>query len=96
MQTAIKVQPGHYPNPYFYDPDNHKYGTITFIFWRLTPTGRRSKYFKQIRLSQKGERINYTFDQFAADAKQIAGTDTEKLQKGNTWSQMYIHHNFLR
>lgn len=90
----LKQQPANYPNVYWYDRRNNQYPTITFIFWGITPTGRRSKYYHQIRITAIGNKKDWTLQQCADEARRIM--ELPKLPKKYIWSEMFIQHNFLR
>ncbi len=87
--------PDNYPNPYFHDFHDHKIRTITFICFAMTPTGRISKDFSQLRLyvSPNSKFAPMTFEELLAYGEK--NIDLHKIPKQNKWGEIFIHHNFL-
>lgn len=95
MQTVINKIPKDFPNIYFYDHHNHKYPTITFIWFAITPSGRRGTDFEQFRIYIKPDCkfAKMNINELALYA--LNNVTLHKLRKGYKWGDMMIQHNFL-
>ena len=92
---AAQQLPTNYPNVYFHDHHNHKYPTITFIRFAVTPTGRVGKDFEQFRIYIKPESkfVSMSLEQLTEYAE--LNMSLHKLRKGYAWGSLFIQHNFL-
>lgn len=86
------------PNPYFHDNQNYIHGSLTLIWFGITPGGAISKHFHQYRIYQTGTYANATRDQIIQIAV-LKGNPIVcgyKLPKDYHWSEALIQHDFLK
>lgn len=85
------------PNVYWHDLHNHVYGTLTLIWYGITPKGKTSRHFHQAIIYQRGAFLKLTEAELYEEiVKRDPITEKYRLPKRYQWSEPLIQHNFLR